>query len=46
MKWKFTYDGITGLAVDGGAFVLWGGMGFQIEAACEAMKAAVLKGKK
>ena len=45
--WHFTFEGKRGFVepYKGGAFILWGGMGFHITAASPKMKLAMLRAK-
>lgn len=42
--WLFTFEGTKGRAERGpnSLYILWGGMGFHIEAACDELRAAIL----
>ena len=51
-KWKFTFDGIDGIAeaysagaYAAGVFVLWGGMGFHLDAASSELRDAILEAR-
>lgn len=43
-KWKFTFDGIQGVAeaYQGGAYIFWGGMGFHLNATNPGLRKAIL----
>jgi len=43
--WTFIFKNRRGFVFDNGAFIQWGGMGFQIEAADAELKAAIMAAK-
>lgn len=43
MQWEFTHDNVKGHVVEDGTYVLWGGMGFQIEAASYELRSSIEK---
>ena len=42
--WAFTFDGIKGRAkrTHNAFFIVWGGMGFHFNAACDGLRDAIL----
>lgn len=44
-KWDFCYEGIKGRAerTPNACFIVWGGMGFHLEAANKPLRAAILR---